>query len=156
MAQTPKRPPKLMIGWRETLFLPQWDLPPLKAKADTGARTTALHASGIEEFRQDGALYVRFCLDHPDFGPARDLTCKVMHRREITNTSGVPDLRYIIAAHVEIGPRKGRIEISLANRADMAFPIILGRTAMRVLRLTVDPTRSWLQSEKPRQTSNHV
>lgn len=138
-----------MIGWRETVSLPDWELWALKAKTDTGARTTALHAAQIEEFHSGGDLHVRFCLDHPDLTNVMHLSCPVQHRREITNTSGVPELRYIIVQDLQIGARRGRVEISLANRSDLGFPIILGRTTLRVLRLTVDPSRSWLQSERP-------
>jgi hypothetical protein len=72
----------------------------------------------------------------------------ILHCRKITNTSGIPEERFIVATVLEIGARAERIEISLTDRSDMTFPIIIGRSAMRVLRLSVDPTRSWLRSTR--------
>lgn len=138
-----------MIGWRETASLPDWAIEGVKIKADTGARTTAVHASDIEECHKGGALWVRFALDHPAIEEGARIEAKVLHRRAVTNTGGVAEVRYIIATALRIGDRSGRVEMSLAERGSMKFPIILGRTSMRVLRLTVDPTRSWLASPKP-------
>ena len=152
----PKRPPKLMIGWREMITFPNWGLLGVRSKTDTGARTTALHARDVAEYEQDGVSWVSFLCDHDALGPSEPIHAKVLHRRNITNTSGVPEARYIVTTVVQIGPRQARVEISLADRGDMGFPVILGRTAMRQLRLTVDPGRSWLQSDKPKKKRNRA
>lgn len=133
-----------MIGWREIVSLPELGLNSLKAKTDTGARTTALHASNIVGIEIAGQPWVEFVPDHDE--QEAGILCKapVMHIRNITNTSGIPEERYIIATRLCIGKLEHRIEISLTNRSGMKFPVILGRTALRLMRLNVNPSRSWL------------
>ena len=80
----------------------------------------------------------------------------ILHTRRITNTSGIPEERFIIATTLRIGDRKGRIEVSLSDRSDMRYPIIIGRSALRLLRLTVDPSRSWLFSRTTRKKEGHL
>ena len=144
------RKPKQMIGWRESVSLPDLNLSLFSSKTDTGARTTALHASNISEIEVDGEQWVEFIPDHDASVPESCCKARVLHVRSITNTSGVPEERFIIATTLRIGEQEQRIEVSLTNRSEMKFPLILGRTALRVCRLTVDPSRSWLVSEKPK------
>ncbi len=139
---------KMMIGWRETISLPDLGIHQFKAKIDTGALTTALHATNITRLEIDGREFVRFLPDHGVLEDVEECTLPALHRRNITNTSGIPEERFIVATVLQIGTRRARVEISLTDRSDMKFPIIIGRSAMRVLRLTVDPSRSWLQSER--------
>lgn len=144
----PKKPP-LVIGWREIVSLPDLGLMEFQAKIDTGARTTALHAENIERFRRNGTGWVRFTptdLGHaaPDICEARILTT-----RAIKNTSGVPEERIIIRTHLHIEKRNFLIDVSLADRTEMAFPIIIGRTALRNHRLLVNCSRSWLTKPSP-------
>lgn len=137
----------MIIGWRETVALPELGLPSLKAKIDTGARTSALHATGIEDFDRDGAPWVRFHIpdhDHETIEQPNDCEAPLIDRREIRNTSGVPDERHVIETRLVIGGRRWRIEVSLTDRSDMAFPLILGRTAIRRRRILVNPGRSFL------------
>lgn len=139
---------KTMIGWRETVSLPDLGLRTFRAKIDTGALTTALHATGISRIDVNGKPWVEFLPDHGSLAETTLCRLPILHTRKITNTSGIPDERYIVATTLQIGDLKGRIEVSLANRSDMTFPIIIGRSAMRLLRLTVDPSRSWLQTSR--------
>lgn len=150
------RKPKKMIGWREIVSLPDLNINRLRSKTDTGARTTALHASCISETEINGQRWVEFIPDHDPSVP--DINCKarVLHVRNITNTSGVPERRFIIATTLRIGEQEQRIEVSLTNRSEMKFPLILGRTALRLCRLTVDPSRSWLVSEKPNDQKDSI
>lgn len=143
-----KRPPKLTIGWRETVFLPALDLTGFKAKIDTGARSTALHANNIAEITVDGAPWVEFLPDHDVLTGADICACPISAVREVTNTSGIPECRYFIKTPLRLGGREEEIELSLTDRSDMAFPMLVGRTALRQLRLLVDPSRSWLVSDK--------
>ena len=139
----PVRPPTI-VGWRERIALPELGLPLLVAKIDTGARTSALHATRIERFRQDGADWVRFHIPHASGLRARDCVARLVDRRAVKNTSGRPEERPVIETLLSLGPRNWRIEITLADRAAMALPIILGRTALRRHRILVDPGKSFL------------
>jgi hypothetical protein len=144
-----KRPP-LVIGWREEISLPDLGLTNIRAKIDTGARTTALHASHIRTYQRDGALWVQF---HPSTHrglPDIDLCHAPVHdRRQIKNTSGIPEERIVIRTHLHIADRKYLIDVSLTDRADMAYPIIIGRTAIRNHSLLVNSGRSWLTRPTP-------
>ncbi|RFU12309.1 ATP-dependent zinc protease [Rhodobacteraceae bacterium W635] len=139
---TPRTPS--VIGWRERVALPELDLDMVEAKIDTGARTTALHASRIRPFEQDGKPWVEFHPEHDRLDRASLCRLPIHDRRAITNTGGVPEERIIIRTRLLIAGHRLRIDISLADRADMAFPIIIGRTALRRARLLVDSGRSWL------------
>ncbi len=140
------------IGWREWVGLPRLGVPRIKAKIDTGARTAALHAEDVEAFERDGVPWVRFKIAGGEEG-ADWRTCEapVADKREIRNTSGVPEERYIINTSLRLGSRRWSIEVSLANRAQMGFELILGRTAIRRRRLVVNPGRSFLAGE-PKKT----
>lgn len=124
--------------------LPELNLNFLNAKTDTGARTTALHASNIVELNIAGEPWVEFIPDHNDLEEETVCKARVLHIRSITNTSGIPEERYIIATRLRIGDLDQRMEISLTDRSEMKYPIILGRTALRLFRLNVNPERSWL------------
>jgi hypothetical protein len=143
----PKRP-HTVIGWREKISLPDLDLIDFAVKVDTGARTTALHAADVETFEKDGEDWVRFT---PDFclGNAGPREEKIHERREITNTSGVPEERMIIRTRLLIAGRTWKIDVSLADRAPMRFPLILGRSALRGHNISVHTGRSYLVSERP-------
>ena len=147
-----KKTKKLHIGWRELVSLADLGLKKINAKIDTGARTTALHASNIKHFEREGAQWVEFLSDHGGTGRTDLCSAPIHHLREITNTSGKPEQRIIIVTSLQIGTRVQLIEVSLADRTEMSYPIIVGRTALRQLRLLVDPSRSWLMS--PDKTRN--
>lgn len=137
-----------MIGWREAVTLPDLGLISLCAKADTGARTTALHATNITRIEINGEPCVEFFLDHKLFAQSKMCVVPIHHQRHIKNTSGVPEERFIITTRLQLGNREALIEVSLTDRSDMKFPIIIGRTTMRTLNFSVNPARSWLQSDK--------
>lgn len=140
---------KLMVGWRESASLPELGLEQFPTKIDTGARTTAIHASNIKLYEVNGRTWVEFSPDHAGLIDVDQCVLPVHQKRRITNTSGIPEERIVVITTLSIGGRSERIEVSLSDRADMRFPMIVGRTALRQLRLTVDPSRSWLQSPKP-------
>ncbi|MGP6089402.1 ATP-dependent zinc protease family protein [Antarctobacter jejuensis] len=145
------RPKKLTVGWRETISLPGLGIHEVAAKIDTGALTTALHATDMEATHQDGRDWVTFLPDHGALDVSHPCRLPLLHRRSITNTSGIPEDRFIVATTMKIGGRLARVEVSLTDRSDMTYPIIIGRSAMRLLRLTVDPSRSWMQSDRNSQ-----
>ena len=134
----------LVIGWRECVGLPDLGISRIEAKIDTGARTSALHATDIEEFERDGAPWVRFHVPHQDTLHAADCTARLVDTRPVKNTSGEPDERMVIETMLVLNRRRWHIEVTLANRANMTMPLILGRTAIRRHRVLVDPGRSHL------------
>jgi hypothetical protein len=134
----------LIIGWREPVSLPELGIGRVIAKIDTGARTSALHAERIRHFDKDGVPWVRFHVPHAGLEEAVDCDARVVDSREIRNTSGIPEERVVVETMLRLGGRRWRIELSLADRMAMAFPLILGRTAIRGRRIVVNPGRSLL------------
>ena len=135
-----------ILGWEEWVALPELGLPAIKAKVDTGARTSALHASSIEPFGSSAAPMVRFVV-HPH--PSRSdiaVVCSapVIGRREVTSSNGDSEHRYVIATAVAIGGRRWPIEVTLTNRETMSYRMLLGRQAIAD-GVLVDPSSSFLQ-----------
>lgn len=143
---------KPVVGWREMISLPAIGLSDICAKIDTGARTSALHATNIEQYLDGGKRYVRFVFDHK-YGRhgVADKVCTLAIRnlREIKNTSGVPETRVVIATPLRVGAVEQIVEITLSDRANMKCPMIVGRTALAAFNFVVDPSQSWLQSHNP-------
>lgn len=137
-------PGKHIVGWRELVGLPDLGIIEMKAKIDTGARTSALHALDLKTEQENGEQWVSFRVPH--LGEARTIRhrARVKDERLIKNTSGVPQLRYIIRSTIIIGNRKWQIDISLTDRNEMKHDLILGRTALRRHRLLVAPDKSYL------------
>ncbi|SMQ57696.1 Uncharacterized conserved protein [Altererythrobacter xiamenensis] len=140
------------LGWREMAFLPELGLRDIPAKIDTGARTSSLHAHVLEEFRRDGERFVRFAVD---WGGVRH-ECEAIHVdiRGITSSNGETQRRYVIKTPLRIGSLEFRAEISLANRSDMKFPMLIGRSSLR-RRFVVDSGHSWLQSPGREPVKGH-
>ncbi len=133
-----------MLGWREWVSLPGLGIAAIKAKLDTGARTSALHAWDLSLRKVDGRQWIRFRV-HPMHGDeTASVVCEapLSDRRWVTNSSGARERRYIISTDLRIGPSRWPIELSLTNRDAMEFPMIIGREAMRG-RLAVDPAASF-------------
>ncbi len=151
-----------IVGWEEWLALPDLGLPAIRAKIDTGAKTSALHAFAIEPFGQLSAPMVRFGV-HPVPGRediTRVCTAAVFDRREVTSSNGEKETRFVIRTRLVLGDRDwGEIETTLANRESMAYRMLLGRQAIRG-GLLVDPGASFVQPKlshklyagMPRQT----
>lgn len=133
------------IGWREIVQLPELGLRAIPAKIDTGARTSSLHATILDEFDRDGELFVRFAVDFPQQRVRQ--VCEAVHIdwRGITSSNGETQRRRIIKTPLRLGKLTFRAEISLADRSDMRFPMLIGRSSLR-RRFVVDSGHSWLQS----------
>lgn len=148
-----KRTPGITAGWREWVALPQLGIPAVKAKLDTGARTSALHAHDIEVFTENGVQRVRFTVHPVQRNTSVSLTCvaDVADRRRITDSGGHAESRYLIETELALGGAVWPIKLSLTNRDPMRFRMLLGRTAMRG-HMVVDPGRSFVtgaQLENP-------
>ncbi|MEC7162086.1 MAG: RimK/LysX family protein, partial [Pseudomonadota bacterium] len=124
------------------------------AKIDTGARTSSLHGTVLEEFERDGERYVRFAVDFA-LQHVRQV-CEAVHVdvRGITSSNGETQRRYVIKTPLKIGGVEFRAEISLADRRDMRFPMLIGRSSLR-RRFVVDSGYSWLQTPEMKVTKGH-
>lgn len=140
-----------MIGWQEHIDLPLLGLTNLRSKIDTGARTSALHATEIVTFDRDGARWVRFHTKFDDDAIDVDVESPIHDQRAIKNTSGVPEERIVIRTRFKISNRLWRIDLSLTDRADMKFRMIVGRTALRGHSIVVHPGKRNLlaKAERP-------
>ena len=136
----------LTLGWEEWLSLPKLGLPAIKAKVDTGAKTSALHASIIEPFGPIDNPRVRFLIQPDPTNPSLDVTCsaKVVAQRNVTSSNGETELRYVITTDLQIGPKLWPVEITLTNRENMAYRMLLGRSSI-IDEMVVDPNRSFAQ-----------
>lgn len=135
---------RTVVGWREWLALPELGIPLIKAKIDTGARTSALHVERSEEFDRDGQRWVRFALlPGSRLRQPKLYEAPVVDARPVTDSGGNRALRLFIRTRLVIGENSWPIEMNLTNRGSMLFPMLLGRTAMRD-RLCVDPAQSFV------------
>lgn len=135
----------LSIGWEEWVSLPELGLPVIKAKIDTGAKTSAIHAFMVEKIKEDNDIKVRFGIHPIPNQPEIEIYCKahLVDEREITSSNGQTELRYVIRTMVQFGSKKWPIEITLTDRETMAYRMLIGRTAMEG-RLSVIPGKSCL------------
>lgn len=140
-----KRRKVIEVGWREWLSLPDLGIPWVKAKVDSGARTSSLHVERIEEFERDGAPWVRFELEPRSRRRrrVRQAEAPVIDRREVTDSGGSRAVRLFIRTRIGVAGRSWPIEMNLTDRRSMLFPMLLGRTAMRG-RVRIDPKHSFL------------
>lgn len=132
------------IGWREWIRLPDFGVKSIKAKVDTGARSSSLHAFGMKHFEKDGEQWVRFEI-HPNQRNGKGalkVEAKVFEYRNVKSSSGKVTLRPVILTHVELMGEVWPIELTLASRDEMGFRMLLGREAIRN-RFLVDSGKSY-------------
>jgi hypothetical protein len=117
-----------VLGWREWVGLPELGISAIKTKLDTGARTSALHATQIQSFEESGQLWVSFVVQADQV-----YSCKVrvMDQRSVKDSGGRSQLRYVIETSLKVGDQSFPIEVSLSDRTDMRFPLLLGRSALK-------------------------
>lgn len=138
----------LILGWREWISLPDLGLHAIKAKIDTGAKTSALHAFNVEHYKENGIEMVRFRV-HPiqmDQELQIECTAPLKDRRVVTDSGGHKEMRYVIETDVVIESHRYSIELTLTDRDTMRFRMLLGRSAMKE-RVVVDPSASYLNGK---------
>jgi hypothetical protein len=143
-SQRRSKEPKPIIGWREWVALPQLGILHIKPKIDTGARSSSLHVSEVEEFTRGDRAFVRFKV-HPiqrntDFGVQAE--AEVLEYRNVRSSSGQKSLRPVILTEIRVLGQTWPIELTLANRDAMGFRMLLGREAIRG-RFLVDAGKSY-------------
>ncbi|WP_210503206.1 ATP-dependent zinc protease family protein [Nocardioides xinjiangensis] len=144
--EPPEQPaqPHVVVGWREWVALPQAGLPWVKAKIDTGARSSSIHAFDLESFDRDGEEWVRFSI-HPWQRSDEDhveLALPVLDRREVRSSNGQAEERYAVALDVTLAGRTVTTEMTLSNRDEMGFRMLIGREALE-RGFLVDASRSY-------------
>lgn len=139
-----KQEPLIRVGWREWAALPDLGIGRIKAKLDSGARSSAFHTSRSERYTQAGKPWVAFAIQlRRHFDRLTWAEAEVVDERPVIDTGGQISLRPFIRSRLKIGERIWEIEINLTDRRAMLFPMLIGRTAMYG-RLMVDPAASFL------------
>ncbi|MBN2768405.1 MAG: ATP-dependent zinc protease [Campylobacterales bacterium] len=121
-----------LLGWREFVALPELGIENIKCKIDTGAKTSALHAFFVDPFMEDETKMIRFGIHPIQDDIKTEIVCeaKVLDQRVVTSSNGERDLRYVIKTKIIIGSCTKDIEVTLTNRDNMRFRMLLGREAM--------------------------
>ncbi len=137
------------VGWREWMALPELGIAGIKAKLDTGARTSALHTHTLDIDTKDGMPSVQFSV-HPLHKSDRLVECRapMIDERWVTDSGGHRELRPVIRTMVQLGTEIWSVEMTLTRRDNMRFHMLLGRTAMRG-RLQIDSGQSYVLGRKP-------
>ena len=140
-----KLPDRVAVGWREWLSLPELGLTHIKAKIDTGARTSALHAFHLEPFQRKSTKMLRFGIHPLQRNTSVEIFCEaeIIDYRFVTDSGGHKEKRFVICTELALGEHRWPIELTLTNRDTMRFRMLLGRTAMQD-RLLVLPDQSFL------------
>ncbi len=150
-----KTSPLQIIGWREWIDLPELGIESIKAKVDTGARSSALHAFEVEAFEVDGESRVRFKVHPRQRDNHWQVECEavLVGRRSVRSSSGKAMVRPVISTPIRIGGRVIRTEVTLVRRDLMGFRMLLGRRALKK-KFLVDCGRSYLMSSREQRRSS--
>lgn len=140
---------KFIVGCEEWCSFPELQIPAVKARVDSGAKTSSLHATNIQPFERDGSNWVRFDVHPLQNNRNTAITCeaKVVDRRNIRSSSGTTERRHVVSTPVTLGDRTWEIELTLTNRDSMGYRMLLGREAM-AQRMLVDPSAHFCMGEK--------
>jgi len=151
----PNMPNTATSGWREWLALPEFNIHEIEGKIDTGTETSVLHTSFIEHFRKRGRLWVRFGIHPlPDRSDVRMIGfAPVKERLLIKDTEGHSETCFVIETKICLGEHCQAIKLSLTEKDSDIFRIVLGRSALKVLNILVDSSRSYLLGQSPNEPS---
>lgn len=153
MVENQKLKPKYpTIGWREWVSLPELHIFKIKAKVDTGARTSALHAFSLKPFSENGNPKISFDIHPFQHDTQSIITCvaDVVDRRLVTDSGGHEEERFVIKTPITIAGQTWSIEITLTERENMLFRMLLGRSALRK-HFIVNPARSFVTTKVRKQ-----
>ena len=145
---------KPILGWREWVTLPDLNIEHIKAKIDTGAKSSALHAFAIEPYRKHNQRWVMFAI-HPEQDNTElviECHAAVKDRRIVSDSGGHKQRRYVIETQLLLGSAIITAEMTLTNRDSMLFRMLIGRTTLNE-RFMIDPSASYCQ-EKPSSSSS--
>lgn len=140
---------KFRIGWREWVRLPDLGGAELRAKIDTGAKTSALHARRLKLEDRAGRTWASFDLlpDWPRKAPRRRVEAEVIAMRRVTSSNGAVELRPVVRTMIMIGGQSWAVQVTLTNRRGMSFAMLIGREALTG-RVIIDPAQSYLTEER--------
>lgn len=139
------------LGWREWVSLPDLGVEWIKAKVDTGARTSSLHAVRLEQFERAGEPWIRFDVlpwQRSDADPVR-VEAPLLETREVKSSTGDAQIRPVIRTTVRIGEHDHMVDVTLTDRTDMRFRMLLGRVAIKADYI-VNPGRSYRTGKPPK------
>lgn len=139
----------VVLGWREYLALPGLGIAAVRAKVDSGARSSALHVDAQWRFTERGAPWVGFRLTPAAGAVPVEVAAPVLDQRDVTDSGGHRSRRVFLRTAMRLGGIEREIDVNLADRSGMRFPMLLGRTAMTGA-FTIDPARSFLHGRPPR------
>ncbi|MEM7783015.1 MAG: RimK/LysX family protein [Planctomycetota bacterium] len=141
-----------VIGWREWIGLPDFGVKNIKVKVDTGARSSAIHVFDLKEFDRDGSAWVKFKIHPQQRKSDKTILCeaKILDYREIRSSSGVAVRRPVIQTTIRLLNETLPVELTLANRDQMGFRMLLGRQAVRH-HFIVDPGGSYYGGKPKRK-----
>ncbi|MEO9887816.1 MAG: RimK/LysX family protein [Balneola sp.] len=144
-----KKKKKETIGRLEIVDLPKWDIKEIEAKIDTGAYSSSLHCHNIKEYEKNGAKWVKFNLldpEHPSYNE-RLFSLPVSDIREVKSSNGQTELRVFVKTKIIFFNKEHDIELSLTNRSEMKYPILVGRKFLKT-KFLVDVSKKYLSNKE--------
>ncbi|MFY0697069.1 MAG: ATP-dependent zinc protease [Balneola sp.] len=144
-----KKKKKETIGRLEIVDLPKWDIKEIEAKIDTGAYSSSLHCHNIKEYEKNGAKWVKFNLldpEHPSYNE-RLFSLPVSDTREVKSSNGQTELRVFVKTKIIFFNKEHDIELSLTNRSEMKYPILVGRKFLKT-KFLVDVSKKYLSNKE--------
>lgn len=140
---------KMVVGCEEWCSFPGLKIPAVKARVDSGAKTSSLHAYNIHTFKRDDQTWVNFEVHPVQRNRKTIVACEapVIDRRFVKSSSGDRERRYVISTSMQLGDKIWDVELTLANRDSMGYRMLLGREAM-INRVLIDPGESFCQGQR--------